>query len=111
MSTKSSIFKLTGKIRDFSSFRREFTAGKIIYNKPSSQSPTPTPNATEVPRLSAAVVKVASEPVGPGAAKNGNYKNPEYFCYDRTSYYEAEIEMLQYRCPQPSNKVKFEQKK
>lgn len=44
--------------------------------------------------------------VGPGASKDGKYKNPEYFCYDRMSYFEAEVEMSKYRLPQPSNKPK-----
>lgn len=42
------------------------------------------------------------EPVGPGAARNAEYKVPEYFNYNKTSYFEAEIEMSKYRCPQPS---------
>lgn len=61
----------------------------------------------DVPGLSNAVVKVPAEPVGPGAAKNTNYKNPEYFSYDKSSYFEAEVEMLKYRCPQPSTKEYF----
>lgn len=40
--------------------------------------------------------------VGPGASKHGDYKNPEYFCYKPTSFYDAEIEIAQYRLPQPS---------
>ncbi|KAK9753893.1 NADH dehydrogenase [ubiquinone] flavoprotein 3, mitochondrial [Popillia japonica] len=52
----------------------------------------------------AKVVHPANEPVGPGAAKTTNYKNPEYFCYDKDSFFEAEVEMASYRCPQPSNK-------
>jgi hypothetical protein len=44
--------------------------------------------------------------VGPGASKDGQYKNPEYFCYNRMSYFEAESEMSKYRLPQPSNKPK-----
>jgi hypothetical protein len=44
--------------------------------------------------------------VGPGASKGGQYKNPEYFCYNRMSYFEAEMEMSKYRLPQPSNKSK-----
>lgn len=37
------------------------------------------------------------------AAENGTYKNPQYFSYHKTSYFDAEIEMLQYRLPQPSS--------
>ncbi|XP_050539832.1 NADH dehydrogenase [ubiquinone] flavoprotein 3, mitochondrial [Daktulosphaira vitifoliae] len=31
------------------------------------------------------------------------YKNPQYFSYHKTSYFDAEIEMLKYRLPQPSS--------
>lgn len=86
------------KIRNFSTITRNFTVGKIVYNKPA----TPVSNIPKVPGLSDACIKVPNNPVGPGAAKNTGYKNPEYFCYDKTSYFEAEIEMLKYRCPQPS---------
>lgn len=91
------ILTVSSKIRNFSSAKRSFTVGKIIYNKPSSSETIPS-----VEGLSDAVFKVPGQPVGPGAAKNTGYKNPEYFCYDKTSYFEAEVEMLQYRCPQPS---------
>lgn len=92
------------KIRSFSSFKRTFTIGKIIYNKPSN----PSSNIrSDVVGLSEAVVKVPNEPVGPGAAKNQAYKNPEYFCYNKTSYFEAEVEMAKYRLPQPSAKVYY----
>ncbi|VVC44673.1 UPF0767 family,NADH-ubiquinone oxidoreductase flavoprotein 3 [Cinara cedri] len=40
------------------------------------------------------------------AAENGPYKNPQYFSYHKTSYFDAEIEMLQYRLPVPSS-LKF----
>lgn len=55
-----------------------------------------------VPGLSNKCVKAATGPVGPGAAANAEYKVPEYFCFDRFSYAEAEVEMAKYRCPQPS---------
>lgn len=80
--------------RNLSTIKRSFTVGKIIYNK--------TTTIPKVAGLSQACLKVPKEPVGPGAAKNTGYKNPEYFCYDKNSYFEAEIEMLKYRCPQPS---------
>uniref|UniRef100_T1H601 Uncharacterized protein n=1 Tax=Megaselia scalaris TaxID=36166 RepID=T1H601_MEGSC len=41
-------------------------------------------------------------PVGPGATKDGEYKAPEYFCYTKWFFTEAEVEMQKYRCPQPS---------
>ncbi|XP_018579472.1 uncharacterized protein LOC108917395 [Anoplophora glabripennis] len=105
MASKGIMFSTVGKLRNFSSIKRSFTAGKIIYNKPPSS--TPSAPLLDVPGLSEACVKVTSQPVGPGAAKNTAYKNPEYFCYDKNSYFEAEIEMLKYRCPQPSKHKPF----
>lgn len=69
-----------------------------------ASAPKPAPASTasmNVPGLSQAV-HTTQEPVGPGASKNGEYKVPEYFNYHRMSYFEAEIEMAKYRCPQPS---------
>ncbi|XP_049875526.1 uncharacterized protein LOC126373400 [Pectinophora gossypiella] len=73
----------------------------------SSSSSAPPPSSStvpDVPGLSSAVVEPASQPVGPNVdpAKSGAYKVPEYYCYNNTSYFEAEIEMLKYRLPQPS---------
>lgn len=53
------------KIRNFSSVKRNFTAGKVIFNKAPGSSKAATPTAN-VPGLSQNVVKVATEPVGPG---------------------------------------------
>lgn len=98
----NNFFSATNKIRNFSITTRNFTVGKINYDK------STITNIPKVPGLSAACLKIPNNPVGPGAAKNTGYKNPEYFCYDKTSYFEAEIEMLKYRCPQPStNKPYF----
>ncbi|XP_069681636.1 uncharacterized protein [Periplaneta americana] len=76
-------------------------------SKPAPAAAKPAPAAakpvTDVPGLSSAVYKLPSGEVGPGASKDGSYKNPEYFCYNRISYFEAEIEMLKYRLPQPSS--------
>lgn len=47
--------------------------------------------------------------VGPGAAKDKEYKNPEYFCYHVNTFGEAEVELEKYRLPAPSNKVPFRQ--
>lgn len=96
------------KTRPFSSSKRAFTAGKIIFNKSSISS---TSQIIDVPGLSSECLKVPDTPVGPGAAKNTDYKNPEYFCYDKNSYFEAEVEMLKYRCEQPSTKVPYFQEK
>lgn len=70
-------------------------------------SSTPPPSSQiipDVPGLSAAVIHPAAQPVGPGVDpnKSGAYKVPEYFCYDSTSFFEAEIEMAKFRLPQPS---------
>lgn len=56
-----------------------------------------------VPGLSSAVIFSATEPVGPGVQpdKSGVYKTPEYFCYNRMSFYEAEVEIAKYRNPPP----------
>ncbi|KAJ9597034.1 hypothetical protein L9F63_027078 [Diploptera punctata] len=70
----------------------------------SASTSAPTKSIADVPGLSSAVYKISSEEVGPGASKTSKYKNPEYFCYNKASYYEAEIEMLKYRLPQPSSK-------
>lgn len=56
----------------------------------------------DVPGLSPNIVKAKSQPLGPGASSSGPYKVPEYYCYDRFSYHEAEVEMAKYRCEQPS---------
>ncbi|CAH2090516.1 unnamed protein product [Euphydryas editha] len=71
----------------------------------SSSVPPPASKVNaNVPGLSDAVVRQATEPLGPGVDpnKNGPYKVPEYFCYDNMSFFEAEIEMSKFRCPQPS---------
>lgn len=65
-------------------------------------SSNPKPTSVTVSGLSEKCVKANKEPVGPGASVNGDYKVPEYFCYDKMSFAEAEIEMAKYRCPQPS---------
>lgn len=111
MAAKSTILRIADRARSFSSIRRGFKAGIIVFNKPPSPTSAAAASpASEVPGLSAQVVRVPSEPVGPGAAKSGDYKNPEYYCYDKTSYFEAEIEILKYRCPQPSSKASAAQK-
>lgn len=108
MAAKSTILRFAERARSFSSSRRGFKAGIIVFNKQQKSAPPPPPAAASpanVPGLSSDVVRVPSEPVGPGASKAADYKNPEYYCYDKTSYFQAEIEMLKYRCPQPSNRA------
>lgn len=94
------------KMRSFSSIKRSLTVTKVIFTKEAQQTLGIAP---QVPGLSSDVVDIPNNPVGPGAAKNTDYKNPEYFCYDKTSYFQAEIEMLKYRCPQPSKDVPYYQ--
>lgn len=96
--------KTIPKLRHFSSARREFRTTRIVYNTPSGGRQQSEPKIPDVKGLSAKVVHPTTEPVGPGASKASKYKNPEYFCYDKNSFFEAEIEMASYRCPQPSNK-------
>lgn len=81
-------------------FYRAFSKGTT--NQPSSPKTSAPAIKSEVPGLSANIVKKRCEPLGPGASPSGVYKVPEYFCYDQSSYYEAEVELAKYRCPQPS---------
>ncbi|CAL7940884.1 unnamed protein product [Xylocopa violacea] len=70
-----------------------------------SNATAANPNVTG---LSNKCLKVPNTPVGPGAAKNKEYKNPEYFCYHIDTFGEAEVELAKYRLPAPSNKVPFQ---
>lgn len=80
----------------------------------SAQTPPRTPSGSaaaasagpskineNVPGLSSKCVLPRSQPLGPGASQSGDYKVPEYYCYDKNSFAEAEIEMANFRCPQP----------
>ncbi|KAF7415267.1 hypothetical protein HZH68_003756 [Vespula germanica] len=62
-----------------------------------------------VPGLSEKCYKLSTTPVGPGASKDKEYKNPEYFSYHVDSFAEAEVELEKYRLPAPSNKKPFKQ--
>ncbi|XP_017887440.1 uncharacterized protein LOC108630087 isoform X2 [Ceratina calcarata] len=64
-------------------------------------------SSPNVPGLTDKCVKVPNTPVGPGAAKDKEYKNPEYFCYNIDSFGEAEVELAKYRLPAPSNKKPY----
>lgn len=74
-----------------------------IKNQGTGSSSSNTVSPENVSGLSSAVVFSATEPVGPGVQpdKSGVYKTPEYFCYNRTSFYEAEVEIAKYRNPPP----------
>ncbi|CAH0625624.1 unnamed protein product [Chrysodeixis includens] len=66
--------------------------------------PPASPTLPDVPGLSSNVIQPASQPLGPGVdpQKTGAYKVPEYYQYDSTSFFEAEVEMSKFRLPQPS---------
>ncbi|CAL8103439.1 unnamed protein product [Orchesella dallaii] len=48
--------------------------------------------------------KVDAQSLGPGASKQSDYKNPEYFSYHNMSYCDMDIVMANLRVPQPPNK-------
>ncbi|KAL2717789.1 uncharacterized protein V1478_013489 [Vespula squamosa] len=77
-------------------------------NRSLSDQKQPNINAN-VPGLSEKCYKLPTTPVGPGASKDKEYKNPEYFCYHVDSFAEAEVELEKYRLPVPSNKKPFKQ--
>ncbi|CAH0387465.1 unnamed protein product [Bemisia tabaci] len=72
--------------------------------KSGAKSTAPASPSGDVPGLSSQCLSVPATEVGPGASKQGDYKNPEYFCYNDASFFEAEVEMSKFRCPQPSAK-------
>ncbi|XP_058807818.1 uncharacterized protein LOC131673661 [Phymastichus coffea] len=74
-------------------------------SKPTKSQASSIPN---VPGLSDKVLCVPNEPVGfAGAAKNKEYKNPEYFCYHIDSFADSFVEMEKYRLPVPDNRKPF----
>lgn len=83
---------------------RRYTSQKPPTNAPAAgtKSGGDAQINANVPGLSEYVIKQKAEPLGPGASSSGQYKVPEYFCYDRFSYHGAEVELAKYRCPQPS---------
>lgn len=72
--------------------------------KPEQTAPKTGSIDSNVIGLTSYVIKKRAEPLGPGASTTGEYKVPEYFCYDRFSYHGAEVELAKYRLPQPSAK-------
>ncbi|CAG9830614.1 unnamed protein product [Diabrotica balteata] len=90
------------------------THQSVVLKKPLSHHPDKSDSKKElkdlfkhVTGLSDEVLKISDEPVGPGAVKNGIYKNPEYFSYHKYSFYNAKLELAKYRLPQPSKKVPY----
>lgn len=68
-----------------------------------SEKPKPTLCLEEIAstlKIPQNVIACCASDVGPGASKQGIYKNPEYFCYHRMSFYEA---MNNLRCSRVSN--------
>ncbi|KAB0799243.1 hypothetical protein PPYR_07123 [Photinus pyralis] len=100
--------RLLSRVRCFSTSKLRLDT-VAVYETEKSQKKSSTPLSSNAPThddvagLSDAVFKHGNDPVGSGASKSGNYKNPEYFSYHQLSYYEAEIEMAKYRLPQPSS--------
>uniref|UniRef100_A0A1Q3FN19 Putative mitochondrial nadh-ubiquinone oxidoreductase 9 kDa subunit-like protein n=1 Tax=Culex tarsalis TaxID=7177 RepID=A0A1Q3FN19_CULTA len=80
------------------------SAGKPGAGTAGAAAAAPKAVSGDVPGLSSKCVHSKSGPIGPGASRDGEYKVPEYYCYDRNSYFEAEIEMSKFRLPQPSAK-------
>ncbi|XP_001601126.1 uncharacterized protein LOC100119306 [Nasonia vitripennis] len=82
----------------------------LASGKTSQGSTTHQPKSSsipEVPGLTNKVVDVPNQAVGyAGAAKDKEYKNPEYFCYHVDSFGESFVEMEKFRLPAPSNKAK-----
>lgn len=86
--------------------KRSFSSSTIVRNNPSSTSAPSSQssqnvNLQNVTGLSSQIILQRQGPLGPQDAKN-EYKVKEYFCYDKSSYFQAEIEMAKYRLPQPS---------
>ncbi|XP_061718372.1 uncharacterized protein LOC133525951 [Cydia pomonella] len=83
---------------------RYFSEGTSQGSSPSPPLASADKVNANVPGLSQNCIAPASQPVGPGVdpKKSGPYKVPEYYLYNNMSYFEAEIEMSKYRCPQPS---------
>jgi len=78
----------------------------------------PARNAAKTTKTAAPTMKVVSKeehvkppkaapqsspPVGPGASKEGEYKNPEYYQYNPMSFYDIEKDMEAFRLTQPSS--------
>lgn len=56
-------------------------------------------------KISDQVIGNCEGEVGPGASKTSTYKNPEYYCYHPLSYLNLQLELAQFRLPQPSSKT------
>ncbi|KAF2354422.1 NADH-ubiquinone oxidoreductase flavoprotein 3 [Trinorchestia longiramus] len=71
-------------------------------NTTSGKAPPAAAAASLPPYKSAATPDPGNKTVGPGASRSGDYKCVEYFCYNKTSYFDLEAEMVKDRLPQPS---------
>lgn len=93
----------TLNVRAFSKGASKSPSGKASgASSPPPAAAAPAGINANVPGLSSNIVLPKSQPLGPGASSTGEYKVPEYYCYTRTSYHEAEVELAKYRCPQPN---------
>lgn len=88
-------------VTGFRSFSAQ-TTGSSSAGRSGAPSPASADPLANVKGLSANCVAPTSQPVGPGAKTDGEYKVPEYFLYNNMSYAEAEVEMAKFRVPQPS---------
>ncbi|KAK4015886.1 uncharacterized protein LOC123473859 [Daphnia magna] len=83
-----------------SSMKKMVPAYFRYYSAEVPKANTPNPKAA----AAAKEKPPAKEPVvGPGASKQGPYKNPEYFTYNIMSHYDIEKDMKPFRIPQPSS--------
>uniref|UniRef100_A0A1B6LUA1 Uncharacterized protein n=1 Tax=Graphocephala atropunctata TaxID=36148 RepID=A0A1B6LUA1_9HEMI len=98
----SKIVSMRSVLRLTRTYSAQSGAQKPPASKPATSSSSDFVPKSNVTGLSANCVASPSGEVGPGASKSAAYKNPEYFCYHNTSYFEAEVEMSKYRLPQPS---------
>lgn len=75
---------------------RCFSEGSSV-RPPAAAAPKPVDPLAKVSGLTTAVVGKPQS-----GAHDAEYKVPEYFLYGRHSYFEAEIELAPFRCPQPN---------
>jgi len=75
--------------------------------KPTSGSGSSSGTGKNIDPPSNVFKQVDKSAIGPpGTSKDGQYKNPEYFCYHNMSFAEMEIVMAKSRVPQPSSTKK-----
>ncbi|KAA0193849.1 hypothetical protein HAZT_HAZT007679 [Hyalella azteca] len=70
-------------------------------SKTTAPSKASTASTIPPPYQSPATPNPGDKVVGPGASKSGEYKCSEYYCYNKSSYFDLEAEMVKDRIPQP----------